>query len=197
MRAARATDPGRVALFGTSADPPTCGHQALLEGLLLHYPRVVTWASDNPLKRHHACLELRSALLAALVAQINNPRLTQVQQLSSPFAIETLDRAAELWPGAELVFVVGSDLADQIPRWKQAGEVLRRCRLAIAPRVDQRLEPELLATLEQLGATVELLAIPVPATASSQLRRAPDPRQIPAAVWTLLRQHKLYGLPHP
>jgi nicotinate-nucleotide adenylyltransferase len=42
---------------------------------------------------------------------------------------------------------------------------------------------------------VEVLAIPVPATASSQLRRAPDPEQIPAAVWPLLLHHNLYGLP--
>ncbi|MEB3296043.1 MAG: nicotinate-nucleotide adenylyltransferase [Cyanobacteriota bacterium] len=189
-----AVDPGMIALFGTSADPPTCGHQALLEGLLQRYPRVATWASDNPLKRHHASLELRTALLAALVAQINNPRLRQVQQLSSPFAIDSLERARQLWPAAELVFVVGSDLADQIPRWKQANEVLRRCRLAIAPRGDRPLQPELHAVLERMGARVELLAIPVPATASSQLRRAPDPEQIPAAVWPLLLQHNLYGL---
>ncbi|MEB3324297.1 MAG: nicotinic acid mononucleotide adenylyltransferase, partial [Cyanobacteriota bacterium] len=26
----------RIALFGTSADPPTTGHQALLRGLLEH-----------------------------------------------------------------------------------------------------------------------------------------------------------------
>ena len=44
----------QLALFGTSADPPTCGHQALLEGLLGLYPAVATWASTNPLKRHGA-----------------------------------------------------------------------------------------------------------------------------------------------
>ncbi|MGL6133191.1 MAG: nicotinate-nucleotide adenylyltransferase, partial [Prochlorococcaceae cyanobacterium] len=42
--------PSTVAMLGTSADPPTRGHQALLEGLLNLYPRVATWASDNPVK---------------------------------------------------------------------------------------------------------------------------------------------------
>ena len=36
-----------IALFGTSADPPSTGHRALLEGLLDHYPQVVTWASTG------------------------------------------------------------------------------------------------------------------------------------------------------
>ncbi len=56
-----------IALFGTSADPPTRGHQALLEGLLQHFPRVATWASDNPMKQHGAPLAQRAALLGALV----------------------------------------------------------------------------------------------------------------------------------
>lgn len=190
-------EPGAVALFGTSADPPTRGHQALLEGLLEHFPQVATWASDNPLKRHGAALQLRSALLAALVEQIHNPRLHHLQSLSSPYAIITLQRARAHWPGTPLVFVVGSDLAGQIPRWRQAKEVLGGCRLAIAPRQDQPLQPETRRELERLGARVELLPIAVPATASSRLRQAPDPAQIPGKVWPLLLEHNLYGLTAP
>ena len=89
---------GPVALFGTSADPPTRGHQALLEGLLQLYPTVATWASDNPLKQHGAPLEQRAALLGQLVAAIGNPRLRHRQALSSPWAITTLERAAACWP---------------------------------------------------------------------------------------------------
>ena len=73
-----------VALLGTSADPPTCGHQALLEQLLDHHDRVVTWASDNPGKRHALPLAQRCSLLKTLVQAIDNPRLSQVQELSSP-----------------------------------------------------------------------------------------------------------------
>lgn len=186
-----------VALFGTSADPPTRGHQVLLEGLLERFPRVATWASDNPMKRHGAPLAVRSALLGALVRQIQSPRLEHLQSLSSPYAIETLNRARQRWPEAELVFVVGSDLAAQIPSWRQAAEVLERCRLAIAPRQDWPLQPEATAALERLGARIELLPIPVPGTASSQLREAPDPAQIPGGVWPLLLEHNLYGLTAP
>ena len=51
-----------IALLGTSADPPTLGHQALLEGLLQHFGQVATWASDNPMKRHGAALDQRCDL---------------------------------------------------------------------------------------------------------------------------------------
>ena len=211
-----------VALFGTSADPPTEGHRVLLEGLLQRYPQVATWASDNPLKQHGAPLALRSELLGTLVAAIHNPRLSLEPELSSPWAIETLERAGRRWPGQPLVFVVGSDLVAQIPRWRQAARLLQGCRLAIAPRGGWPLQSVELASLQQLGARTEILDVAVPATASSRVRQqAPAAQQaadappaeppatppaepvpaalqeVPAALWPLLLQHNLYGLQGP
>jgi nicotinate-nucleotide adenylyltransferase len=183
-----------VALLGTSADPPTRGHQALLEGLLDLYPRVATWASDNPVKDHGAPLARRAALLAAVVAAIADPRLELVQELSSPWAITTLQRAARRWPATELVFVVGSDLAGQIPRWKQATAVLQLCRLAVVPRAGWPLGEPQLEALRNLGGVVEELPLRIPPTTSSQARRQPAPDQVAAAAWPLLLQHNLYGL---
>jgi len=186
-----------LALLGTSADPPTLGHQALLLELLKRYPQVVTWASDNPNKQHGAPLEQRSALLGALVAQLNEPRLQHVQELSSPWAITTLERATQRWPDASVAFVVGSDLAEQIPGWRHVEQVLQRCQLVLVPRHGWPLQPEALAALEQLGGQVSVLELPIPATASSALRDKPDLQQIPSSVWPLLREHNLYGLGEP
>ena len=183
-----------VALLGTSADPPTRGHQALLEGLLTHFPRVATWASDNPLKQHGAPLQQRALLLATLVQAIANPRLELVQELSSPWAITTQRRAAQRWPQEDLVFVVGSDLTGQIPGWKEAEAVLRSCRLAIVPRCGWPLDPRAVEQLQHLGARLQTLPLQIPATASSTIRRQPRPDQVPAAVWPVLLEHNLYGL---
>ena len=182
-----------IALFGTSADPPSTGHRALLSGLVDHYPQVVTWASSNPFKQHGAPLALRAALLQALVDQLANPRLRLEQQLSSPRAIETLDRARALWPGSELVFVVGSDLVSQIPRWYQAQQLLGLGRLAVVPRQGWPLLETDLERLRQLGARVELLPLAIPASASSQIRHHPSPELVPPALWPELVKHNLYG----
>lgn len=187
----------RLALFGTSADPPTRGHRALLEGLLGLFPQVLTWASDNPLKHHGAPLEVRSALLAALVAAIDDPRLSLEQDLSSPWAVETLERARARWPGRELVFVVGSDLAGQIHRWRRAEELLRGCRFGIARRQGWPLQPADLERLRGLGATVDLLPLAIPPSASSRIRAQPDPAQVPSELWPVLLEHNLYGLSEP
>ncbi|MEN9388449.1 MAG: hypothetical protein RLZZ255_1425, partial [Cyanobacteriota bacterium] len=183
-----------LALFGTSADPPTEGHRALLQGLAEHYGAVATWASNNPFKQHGAPLELRARLLGGLVEAIGDPRIRHVQELSSPRALITLEQAAQRWPGRSLVFVVGGDLAAQVPTWWKAAELLQRCRLAVVPRQGFALDPAALEAIRNLGGQPELLHLPVPATASSSIRRHPSPEQVPPALWTELVRHNLYGL---
>ncbi|MFM7086892.1 MAG: nicotinate-nucleotide adenylyltransferase [Cyanobium sp.] len=186
-----------IALFGSSADPPTHGHRALLQGLLRYYPQVATWASDNPLKQHTAPLPLRMALLQALVEAIGDPRLQLVQELSSPWTVETLERARQLWPGREPVIVIGADLAAQVPRWRQAAQWLQGCRVAIVPRAGWTLQPHSLEQLRQRGARLELLDLVVPASASSGVRQRPDPQLVPQELWPVLRGHDPYGLLTP
>ena len=181
-----------IALFGTSADPPTEGHRVLLQGLLSLYPRVATWASDNPQKHHGAPLALRAELLGALVAALHDPRLSLEQELSSPWAIETLERAARRWPGQPLVFVVGSDLVAQIPRWREASRLLGACRLAVAPRGGWPLRGEELEALRRLGASLDVLDLQVPSTASSRVRQ-----QAAIAPRTSPEPHAASGSPQP
>ncbi len=185
---------GPIALLGTSADPPTCGHQALLCGLLNLFPRVVTWASDNPSKEHLTSLETRHQLLDALVVDIDNPRLKLIQDLSSPWTITTLERASQLWPMAELIFVVGSDLAGQIPTWTQAQDLLRLARVGIAPREGWPIKKTQINTLQALGGRIDLLPLKTPPTASSIIRKKPKLSQIPAAIVPILEERNLYGL---
>jgi nicotinate-nucleotide adenylyltransferase len=184
---------GDLALFGTSADPPTLGHRALLEGLATHYPQVRTFASDNPFKHHGAPLQLRSSLLQAVVDGLANPRLQLAQELSSPRALDTLQRARACWPDATLVFVVGSDLLPQIHRWYAMEAILDLCRLAVVPRLGWPPARNHLEALRQRGAQVDLLPLQVPATASSQIRSHPDPELVPEELWPILRERHLYG----
>ncbi len=185
---------GPIALLGTSADPPTCGHQALLEGLLTLFPKVATWASDNPSKSHGASLEKRHALLNTLVDSIDNPHLKVIQQLSSPWTNITLETAIKLWPRTELVFVIGSDLAEDIPTWANAKDLLKKARIGIAPREGWPIKKSQLQKIESLGGQIDLLPLKIPGTASSEIREKPQVTQIPEAILPILQEENLYGL---
>ena len=77
----------RIALFGTSADPPTIGHEKILEELSNIYSCVVTYASDNPKKKHKENIFFRNLLLKSLINDINNPKIIFNQKISSQWAV--------------------------------------------------------------------------------------------------------------
>jgi nicotinate-nucleotide adenylyltransferase len=63
-----------IALFGTSADPPTIGHKTIIEWLGQHFDLCVVWVSNNPFKSHAANMEQRIEMMRRMVATINSDR---------------------------------------------------------------------------------------------------------------------------
>ena len=183
-----------IALFGTSADPPTLGHEALLVELIKVFPKVVTWASDNPDKKHQIPLLKRTQLLRILVKEISHPKLELVQELSSPRTIYTLKKAFQLWPEASFSFVIGSDLAVQIPKWLNAKSVLNKAKIAIAIRDGWPISEKQLEEIKKLGGEVELLPFKVPGSSSSNFREKPQEALVPKELVPFLLEENLYGL---
>ena len=117
----------QIALFGTSADPPTLGHQAILEWLATQFDEVAVWAADNPFKVQQTPLGHRQAMLALLVEAIN-AKYSNVKlypQLAHLRTLYSVQQAQVDFPSACLTLVVGSDLVNTLPTWFHAGELLQ------------------------------------------------------------------------
>ena len=183
-----------IALFGTSADPPTLGHKALLNELTKIFPKVITWASDNPDKKHHISLIKRTQLLRILVKKISHPNLELVQELSSPRTIHTLKKAIQLWPNASLSFVIGSDLATQVPKWLKAKSILKQASIAIAIRDGWPISDKQLEEIKKLGGKIDVLPLDIPESSSSRFRESPQEALLPQELIPLLLKENLYGL---
>ena len=183
-----------IALFGTSADPPTLGHQTLLRELTRVFPKVITWASDNPDKKHQIPLVKRTQLLRILVRNISHPKLELVQELSSPRTIYTLKKAFQLWPKASFSFVIGSDLAVQIPKWLHAKSILKKATIAIANRDGWPISDQQITEIKKLGGEIELLPFNIPQSSSSKFREKPKKELIPSELIPTLLKENLYGL---
>ena len=183
-----------IALFGTSADPPTLGHEALLSELTKIFPKVITWASDNPDKKHQIPLLKRTQLLRILVKKISHPKLELVQELSSPRTIHTLKKAFQLWPEGSFSFVIGSDLAMQVPKWLNAKSILSKVRIAIAMRDGWPISDVQLAKIKKLGGKIEILPFTIPESSSSKFRERPQKILVPQELVPLLLEENLYGL---
>ncbi len=189
----------RVALFGTSADPPHNGHRSIVATLGYQFDYVAVWASDNPWKVDQSPIDMRMDMLGLAIADLDTPSTIKLHpELSHPYTAITLERARRIWPEAEFTFVIGADLVKQLPSWHRSSDVLRWAKILVFPRPGYGLAEDELSELKGLGADV---AIATPLSqhhiSSSTLRRGcPErPDEIPAVVQAYIHQHNLYPCP--
>lgn len=159
----------QIALFGTSADPPTAGHQAILGWLAQQFDYVAVWAANNPFKSHQTPLEHRVTMLRLLIDDLVPPyqNIQLHPELSYPRTLITVERAQQIWTTANFTLVIGSDLIQQLPHWYQAAILLQLVKLLVIPRPGYRFEDPDLKVLKQMGAEVtiaELTGLPVSST---------------------------------
>lgn len=183
-----------IALFGTSADPPTSGHQTIITSLSQQFDKVIVWASDNPFKSHQTPLEKRSAMLLVLIDNIDSSKknIFLDSELSSHHTIETVERAQKKWPDAKFNLVVGSDLVKQLPRWYKIKELLQQVGLLIVPRPGIQVQEVDLQQLIELGAELEITSLEVPNVSSSAYREQGDSTTITPPIKDYIYREQLY-----
>jgi nicotinate-nucleotide adenylyltransferase len=188
----------QIALFGTSADPPTIAHQEIINWLGSQFDRVAIWAADNPFKIHGASLSQRSQMLELLIAELNSTIDRQIQvypNLSNRRTIETLNIAQQIWNDAEFTLVIGSDLIAQLPQWYQAAELLPQVKLLIVPRNGNQIEPNHIQTLINLGTKISIAPITTPPISSTIIRTSANKsiQGLTPAIAKYIQQQKLYS----
>jgi nicotinate-nucleotide adenylyltransferase len=184
-----------IALFGTSADPPTAGHATILRWLAGHYDRVAVWASDNPMKAGQTPLEHRMEMLGLAVQDLQRdcPQVRLYPDLSQRRTLHTVQRARVRWPDATFDLVIGSDLLAQLPQWYHIDALLQQVRLRIMPRPGYPIDGEQLAVLQDLGADYAIADCIPPDVSSSHYRQAGDRTVILPPVAAYIDRTQLYA----
>jgi nicotinate-nucleotide adenylyltransferase len=184
----------KIALFGTSADPPTSGHQAIISWLSKHYDWVAVWAADNPFKSHQTQLSHRVAMLRLLIEDIpHQQNICLHSELSSYKTIETLETAKQLWGAdADFTLVIGSDLVNQLPRWYRVEDLLRQVQLLVVQRPGHEIEDADLQQLRQLGAKVAIADLTGPQVSSTAYRKNKDTQALTPPIQAYIHREHLY-----
>ncbi|MCC0178467.1 nicotinate-nucleotide adenylyltransferase [Waterburya agarophytonicola K14] len=187
----------KIALFGTSADPPTVGHQTILHWLSQHYDRVVVWASDNPFKKHQTPLIYRTEMLGLAIADLNLPRnnINLHPELSDRYTLVTANKAREKWGDkVEFSLVIGSDILGQITSWYRIGELLAQVKVLVVPRLGYGIKEADLCALNKVGGKVAIATLNAPKVSSSTYRLEKDNSLITPAVNNYIWQKNLYNV---
>lgn len=187
----------RIALFGTSADPPHRGHAAILSWLATEFDHVAVWTSNNPFKEHQTPLHNRFRMLELLIGELEAPQgaVAIHPELSHMRTIVCIERAQQKWPGAEFFLVIGADLVKQIATWYRAEDLFAAVNLLVVPRPGYDVSEAALLYLRQ-RTRVEVAAMPQPVdVSSSHYRHEEDAMDLTPAVQAYVSQTQLYSCP--
>ena len=184
----------RIALFGTSADPPHRGHAAILTWLAQHFDQVAVWTAENPFKSCQPPLEKRLDMLRLMLEELQLPakRVNLRQDLSHRWSIISIERAQACWPGAQLVLVIGSDLVNQLLTWHRAGDILAAVEVLVVPRPGYPIPAEGLTNLRRYTQVEIANTTETVDAASSSCRQIDDSDNLTPAVRSYISQHQLY-----
>ena len=185
----------KIALFGTSADPPTAGHQAVLVWLSHHYDLVAVWAANNPFKSHQTSLENRVEMLRLLIADITPQRqnIHLEQDLSHLRTVTTVENSQQRWgKETEFVVIIGSDLLDQIQRWYRIGDLLLQAEVLVIPRPGYTINESSLQNIRELGGEITVANLTGLDVSSTAYREHGDTQALTPSVADYINQKHLY-----
>ena len=182
----------RIALFGTSADPPTIGHKKILEELSNIYSCVITYASNNPKKRHKENIFFRNLLLKSLIKDMNNPKIIFNQKISSQWAIESIEECKKIYPFSKIDFVIGSDLVTEIFSWKNFDKIILIVKLLIIKREGYPIGSKTLKMLKTNKVIFEISSLNIPNISSSMVRLNNNYSDLPKSLIDIVKKNNLY-----
>ncbi len=170
----------RIGIFGGTFNPIHSAHLTTARGALtaLALDRVLLMvAADPPHKAVAGAVPGSDRLRMARLAADGVPGLAvsdlELRREGKSYTVDTLRALHEAYPGSELFLIVGSDMLQDIPAWREPAELLRLAAIAAVPRGGYAQEDAAAAALLRgdYGARVIPLPLRPPALSSTEIRR--------------------------
>ena len=181
-----------IAIFGTSADPPTVGHKKILEELSKIYAFTIGYVSNNPNKNHKEDISIRSHLLKTLIEDLDNPKILFNQSVTSQWAIESIKKCKRIYKFDNLDFVIGSDLIKDIFNWKNFDKITDEVSFLIILREGFPVESNTLKMLETYKVKFEISNIKIPNISSSKFRSNSNYSNLQSSLIDIVKKNNLY-----
>ena len=181
-----------IALFGTSADPPTIGHKKILEELSKIYAHTICYVSNNPKKKHKEDISIRSQLLKTLIEDLDDYKILFNQSVTSKWAVESIKKCKKIYEIDNLDFVIGSDLIQDIFCWKNFEKILNEVNFFIILREGYPVESNTLQMLETYRVKFKISTIKTPNISSSKFRLNFNCSNLPSSLIDIVKSNNLY-----
>ena len=202
----------RIGIYGGTFNPPHLGHvrgaRFAMSALQLHKLLVIPTNisphkqlpadTPTPQQRYEMTKIAFSEICGAEVSDM------ELKRQGASYTFETVEAVKDIYPDAEIVLFMGTDMFLSFLEWKNPGKIMEDASLAVFYRGDKG-EKEAVAqqaeNLRQMGATVYLVDNPVTMISSTDLRRLITfnctAEFLSKDVMDYIRKEKLYGIDKP
>jgi nicotinate-nucleotide adenylyltransferase len=131
----------RIGILGGSFDPPHLGHLEMAKAaqdflnleIVLFVPAASQWQ-----KAHSAPADVRAHMTQLAID--NNPdwkvSLVDLDRGGDTYSVETIATFQKMYPEDELFFILGSDAANGLDKWKNAEDLKKMITFAVVERFD-------------------------------------------------------------
>ncbi|HEY2381196.1 MAG TPA: nicotinate-nucleotide adenylyltransferase [Terriglobia bacterium] len=204
----------RIAILGGTFDPIHNGHLAaahsVAETFLVDEVHFVP-AFSPPHKQSRSITSPfhRFAMVALATLSIERFRAStiEVDALERRYTVETLEAMKKPYPGSELLFIIGTDMYQEIETWKSFRRLFDLAHLVIVNRPGfpfredvapyQILSENQTVTLPQRPTVFYLPFVKQPISSTeirSDCKKGAEVRQwLPPLVWSYIERNKLYS----
>jgi len=199
---------GDIGILGGTFNPPHMGHLVMAQEALdqLDLDRVVLMPVAVPPHKEAredpgAAARLELCRLAVAGDERFEVSSLETDRGGASFTVDTLKELHDVEPEHDLTFIVGGDMAQSLPAWREPEAILALARLAVAEREGVRRE-DIVRRLDSLhdGSRVVFFDMPRIDISSSSIRRRvaegrPVRYLVPDAVAAAIAQQGLYRQP--
>lgn len=129
----------RIGILGGTFDPVHIGHAALAKAAIeeLKLDRLLLIPSgDPPYKKPCTAKIHRLAMVRFAAEDIAGAEVSDIEidRPGPTYAADTLMQLHDMYPDAELIYILGSDAARKVRNWKRSDEVMKLCSFACVAR---------------------------------------------------------------
>lgn len=192
-----------IALFGGSFDPIHNGHLFVIEELLssARFEKFIVIPAGNPWQKSVAAsashrLAMVEIALKDCMSKYRELEISrfEIDDLRPSYAFQSIDYFTVQNPGANLVWIIGSDAFAKIDQWKEIEQVAKSVKFLVITRPGEKLESAKAAksiTFSQ----IEINALDISSTKVRNLIKASEPFDslVPAGVAAYIKSQGIYA----
>ena len=204
----------RIAILGGTFDPIHNGHLAAAQSVAITFQVdevhfVPAFSPPHKHVQHITSPFHRFAMVALATGPIDRFRTStiEVDAFEKRYTVQTLEAMKRSYPSAQLLFIIGTDMYQELESWKDYRRLFELAHLAIVNRPGFSFRED----LAPFQVVTKIQAVPLPAEpavfylpfveqpiSSTEIRDdrrrgAQVSQWLPPMVWNYIEKHKLYS----